>query len=277
MKIRASLFATVALLSSACPAMAESTVHFSVGPVTYTLVDLAPDDGIAPSLTFGNFETPRIRAEYSKIGAGAWDGVLAGSSTVYGDPLLPGEDATSFKSSGNSTSHAAISDWRDPATLRISLDGHIDRRGEKASAEAKLYTGAMVFELSPNTAVRFAVKTRVDALLNEDPQALSGLYTYANLAVHRAGEDWWPAEDAFHGYYGTSENPVVHQSVTLVQSLHNASADFLFGAVELNTEISLFSQGRVPSVPEPATWATLAGGLGLLGLYRRRVHRSSTR
>ncbi|AXA94484.1 hypothetical protein DPH57_00095 [Massilia sp. YMA4] len=191
--------------------------------------------------------------------------------------MLPGKAASSSTRSGNSTSHAEISDWRDPTALRISLDGHIDRRGDAANAGAKLSTGTMVFELSPHTAVTFAVKTKIDARLNEDPRALSGLYTLAELTVHRAGELWWPPGHAFQGYYSTKRHPVVDESVIVHGDAWNDSADSLFGAVELRTEISLFSQVQVPSVPEPATWATLAGGLGLLGLYRRRVHRSSTR
>jgi hypothetical protein len=56
-----------------------------------------------------------------------------------------------------------------------------------------------------------------------------------------------------------------HMSLTIF----NRSSELLFGAFDITSGST--SPPPIPAVPEPATWAAMLLGLGMIGLSRRRT------
>lgn len=67
--------------------------------------------------------------------------------------------------------------------------------------------------------------------------------------------------------FGYSVDSFGHMSLTIF----NRSSDWLFGAFEITSGST--SPPPIPAIPEPATWAAMLLGLGVIGLSRKRLSR----
>jgi hypothetical protein len=73
------------------------------------------------------------------------------------------------------------------------------------------------------------------------------------------------------GDFGYSVDSFGHLSLTIF----NRSSEWLFGAFEITSGAS--SPPPIPAIPEPATWAAMLLGLGIVGLSRRQASRIAGR
>ncbi|AXA89714.1 PEP-CTERM sorting domain-containing protein [Massilia sp. YMA4] len=273
MSIRSQLTGATFLLCIAGSALAASTAHLSAGHLTYTLVDLTPDDGIAPSITFGAQPFTYFQYAFSpEVRAGSWDGAMSGGGGTISQQLWTRENASQADTHGNSTALASLSGRLQPETTQLALDGRVDRTGDRALSISAVFSGPTVFELSANTAVVFSADSHITASLNEDPGATLGLWAFSRLGLHKPGYNYelpqWTTSEVW--YIGTSSKEY-DLSQTLTMEYRNDTTEAVVRAVDLQAQMSLRSEVPViPDVPEPATWMSLAAGLGLVGLWRRR-------
>lgn len=262
----------------------------SVQGLTFTLIDLDPNDGIAPGLV--------------------WNEALAGGdvSSVFGSLFSFDADGTwsvSFPDSGSDSVFDATS-FSTPASA--SVGGVLAQIGN-AGAGAQFQTAATgsadsaaafaygAFTLSPMTALSITGSLSASihgpssagfALPAGTPANFSTLYAQsaAYAGVHLSplsglssvpsfesitlnGENYTPSTDPL--FSGASYD----DSYLLVPFLLAMSNDSS-GAVAGEFRADVFASGQqianppVSPVPEPQTWLLLGIGLLLIGLHRRR-------
>lgn len=274
-----------ALLLSATAAggaFAQSTGSATVSDVRFELIDLDPNDGIAPSVTFVADPESRSVADWSRR-------VLYYESDLkYTQPALNPVSITSSWTSPNPNT---------PPGSRIDLSasvlgGALGALTMQASAEA-LYTGGEFFAstrawsgyvgflLSPMT----AMSVFADAAVHGTAGPLSA----PGLVAGGAGGVWMQLGSA-----GSQQTPIVALSQTMQygydplaelertltlgysNTLATSSSHYLVLEAAATVSNSLLTDPP-PPVPEPATHAMFAAGLGLLGAFgwrRRKPSRS---
>jgi len=226
------------LFSAALPALAQQSADVTVGHLGYRLVDLAPDDGIAPLLTW------------------TADSVLAYAS-VYDrqTQLIDGVQIETLGSSGftNDYASARVDAQADAAHIRFELASGYGY----ASSNRALH-----FTLSPHTQVVFDLDA--DLWASADPAAGSLPTAIAELygSLHGIGDgdgDWTfntRAQTNGGSQHGTLSVAAVSQDTWVDGRLaYSAYA---------------VAESQALPVPEPAPAALLTGGLGLLAAWMRR-------
>lgn len=285
MQLRFSGPALVALgLVLAVPAHADMSARARLDNFTYTLVDLRPDDGIAPALT--------MKGGYSAV-----------SGTVY-EPAKPFDliDSESqadtfnvFKPMGVSLAiPSANASARMSGRLAIGGDFDIVTRGfvrsDAGETKLKAFSASAVpiaqgygdYEVTPFTRVIFSgvMTLGVDRTVPNSEGFLSIVRASMRINYMNA-----PGSQLTHDYLmELGGGPGMHRSVTRRQTFiyENATSEST-GAF---MEIGLASSGqivRVPAlgqaapvspVPEPAGAALMLCGLGVVaGVARRRERR----
>lgn len=273
MRVFSQVTAAALILCSAGSAMAESTAHVSAGHLSYTLVDLTPDDGIAPSITFVDSTavfnwaaTPQVRVfplDYASTMPS--NGYELHYPMAFDDALLE-------RHHGNSYARAALTGRHDLANTELTLDGRVDATGKTASTDAAVFSGPAAFELSANTAVIFSADSHIAVRLNENSRMEQSLSAHAELGIHKPW-DFTSDPQATYSYvsYTGTESQDYDLAETLTIELRNDTQEAVLRAVDLQAHIWLQTRfPEVPQVPEPATWLSLAAGLGIVGLWRRR-------
>lgn len=284
---KTSAILAVALAGLACaPAFATSSASASLGPLSFTLVDLDLTDGITPSITFntavGNFiyagayDTSNGQSSNEQAaGAAAWDpGAVAtsGVANAWAKATIAGSggaDSTSWSASGAAIGSGAQTEFNGQALTPYYNDN--------------------VFSLSAHTSLVISASAAVSAGVTAwwDP-ALGGgaefALAYAGLLVsdyaHSAydvledttsGKSYDtspPCPSMVSGYcYGPDS---VGDSRTLSVSLVNDGDASMPGY--LQAYVQAYGYSNAPAVPEPETWALMLAGLvGLRWVARRHA------
>lgn len=285
---------------------ADSPIAWATTHVTglqYTLVDLDPADGLAPSVTFnGDF------ALSSALIPSAGDPIYSGS-------LLP---TSSLMATGpGSTAEASASGWSLKSTVtlddvmsQIDLTQHTEQtifieRYASIGFTHPTDSSALGITLGAKTGIFITGVVNIAGHVDNAPleaalapfkidnpftsgYSLSG----AMLDIRLSWAEAPPTDDLFLSevgsdawFYlsagqlvGASEPSFNHTKGFAVQLANmdvvskEATFDISAGAA---TETFAFvtPSAEVPAVPEPSTWAMLAGGLISLGLVRRRQRR----
>jgi PEP-CTERM motif len=275
------LLAVSVLAGMAQGAAASATSAGGIGPVTITLIDLDPDDGITPSIMFapdaggnsGGVVSGELRSwtadeeafrEFRSQGFGLASSVDAGRAT----PMASAGGSITGQAGAGFAALAAHGQAGSGAASRGSYD--------VAAASAWVN-----FTLSANTAVRFSASgwARGTTSTGGDPETGWDEAGGALVGLHAAGADaggtlvWDDDERVATAGYTLDEAGNVHGeaqswSGLLAVSFSNltgASADGIFTA-----DARAFGHSAVTAVPEPATGAMLLGGLGIVGAIARR-------
>lgn len=285
MKSLVNLAIAALLAVPAGAAMADAYGSGGMGQITITLIDLDPNDGIAPSLSFAagaDFNGPHlygyVRAstpdedvyrEFERIGQTQASGISGGSSTAWSS------------ASGSASGMAGLG--YGPMTVQGSALSGADASGVFYSL---IYGSGAQFTLSAHTAVSFSVDgwAHGQTTLGGDPDTgfdeaggalleleLGGTATDGSLTWDRQ-QGYAVARytlDANGLVTGTTEDWAGRLSVSYANTA-DASADGIFLA---KLSASGYSVAAAP-VPEPQSAALLLGGLALLALGRRRARKA---
>jgi hypothetical protein len=146
----------------------------------------------------------------------------------------------------------------------------IDRFGENTSA-AWLRSGYVAFVLSPNTEVSFSADLSVhaDAGSIAGPGLWATGYAGAYMGVTYQGDVNWTTARLQHlAVFGQNRGTGLQQTFSVSRSnTSGAAGDYVLGFVLQATAYT--TPVVTPPVPEPATYAMLLAGLGLLAARAR--------
>lgn len=235
------LLAAGALALGAAPAaMAQVSGSASITDFTYRLTDLAPDDGIAPSMTLRLIDANEYVAAY---GNNRREGPPLGVDTHMG---LGAAAAETVYGSARATVKTDL--------LRIALEG----------TYGSYFSGvneSWLLTLSPHTQVTFTAST--DALLFEGLAPSDANANFEMRGSVKSDDTNDPASaSVFHVFryaqYGSTAGQL---SASLFSEDH---------AVNGEIELYMMADARaLAPIPEPPGWAMLVGGAALLALRRR--------
>ncbi|WKB52898.1 PEP-CTERM sorting domain-containing protein [Eleftheria terrae] len=259
MKLRSVLlWVTVLQAGIAWAAPSSASGAASLGNLQIGVIDLAPDDNIAPSYAW------RSGAPWTKYG-GRID-LDVRNEIVNG--WLP-EVSLSF-SSDDGTTQVSLSG----GTLRAAAD--IESDDHAGEATAHIYTGIAenpyqdeyLLKLSPYT--RITVTADATAWLSQmwgvPSTSFRPSYSGASLLV-RGGGPSWNFDDVF--LFPTDDGAPVNESRQLSVTFFNDTASF--ADVQLRATVVVSAHLPLPvAVPESSTWLLIATGLCGLAWRGRR-------
>lgn len=271
-----ALLAGLCALACANPALAQLSVRSSLGNLTYTLTDLDPNDGIAPSLiplasaprasTSMALTTTRdgLRnqdTEHRVDGTVPLDSVAHAYSYVSADGAPATRLGVAAKVSGGSLAGLA---------LQASADNNATPGDHYAASLAA--TDRAPFVLSPMTLITFSVDYELSTVIGPLPLDSQLFSTYAtaafNLVVQEEYGNYVVADSA--NYFSGREHLGTAGPGSLTMSYANYAAVGLTSYLSLNTLANATSNVPLP-VPEPMTYAMLLAGLGIVVGARRRA------
>jgi MYXO-CTERM domain-containing protein len=265
----------LALAAHLSPAHAGASGRATQGQLGYTLVDLDPGDGIAPSLVFASLPDPAPAGAPGAAHGGAY--ALLPSGTRYDErfgtgtaPIVLGHDL------GAAGSVFARLDGRaQPGTHVLAIDASANGGSTGAvQVGAWLDTGGMAFTLSARTRVEFHTTFQVQAGVTAGPgadewfQGASWMYLTMGSDPDTAGFDWDHALATAHADPGWGVPRTVDTTLVLSVASDNAGGASRYGTVSFSTWV-----GAVSAVPEPHALPMVLGGLLVLAARRRRMRR----
>ena len=279
------LLAASVLAGMAQGAAASATSAGGIGAVTITLVDLAPDDGIAPSIVFA----PDMGDDSSNSGGGTVSGELRSwtadnesfrefRSVGFGQAssVSAGRDTPMASASGSITGLAGAG-FSALAAQGQAGSGPVSRGSYDVAAQSA-WAG---FTLSANTAVYFSASGWAQGTTSTggDPSTgwdeAGGALVYLGAAGFDSGGTlvWDDDEHIATASYTLDDAGNVHGDAQswaglLSVSFSNTTSASVDGV--FTGETRAFGHSAVSAVPEPATSLMLLGGLGLVGAIARR-------
>lgn len=264
----ATLGALAALAALALPAPAHAQIHARAesSGFNYTVVDLDPADGVAPAIRFNAAPAVMVDTDgFAEVGqhqlvnTGDWTITTAPHAIVH--DWIPQIHASAVYDGSVATTET---------TLAPLVDGFVR---SSSSVELQPWT----FSLAPHTRITFSMDMTIEMALDPSLPAMEfGGTTAAISLYYRQANGVWsaPIYDNVGGLIGTTSGgdygPSFSTSRTAQVSWDNTGDTWLDGQV-VNTvgTIAQVTWGP-PPVPEPASWAMLGIGVGLLGWGARR-------
>lgn len=262
MRIMHSAAAGVTLVASALcagTASAQGSAQVSVSDFNWALVDLDPNDGIAPSLNFvgHQFETPSSGSVTIDAGGAPVSDARQGGAAFA--PLSV--------SAGNALGSAGGAIAGFPGSgFALNANASLTSNAGAGTLSQQLSTGYLGFVLSPMTAVTFS--SRVVLSLGLDlPAPLTGGSVSAsarldvNTDLNDFNEPW--TQSASLGTTGGPQSYDAPLTLTVANALGASTLNQLQFSSAINAQVV------AAPVPEPGTWAMFAGGLALLFAHAR--------
>jgi hypothetical protein len=271
MKLLAILAAAAASLCAATAAAGTTSGNASFGPVTFTLTDLDPNDGIAPSITL--LPLSGSAASQSEIdldyfdGGGQQDAQLLASD---GTPL------TLNRTTPTGSLEASVTGLADPATWNLTADAKVDTTGDQyITASAGAFSPMQDFVLSPNTELSISASSHMSGTIpvdGESNQLIGNAYILLNVP-DALGPHYTFSAPASMVLMSAMTAPTYDYATPLVLTYDNNSAQSVSASFQLYTSIDAKHVAGALPVPEPAELDMVAAGLPLLLVLRRRARR----
>lgn len=253
------------LLALPVSAYAEVSVEARFDHLTITIIDLDPDDGVTPTLTWGS-RSSGGRQQYSSVRA--LDPDANQKASDWSSPLRA-QDVDSWLTS---TAEANV----EPGVYRTYLSAAQASLG-RGYGQVNLGgyfvfsgKGEVVISLSYGLGMTGDAYGLADGGyaeagflgISDYNDSVNGFY-YSSDTSRRCS---WTATTQSCGSYPLGEGPVGDLSWVAIQ---NTSGNHdMEGRLSLMIETALFAPPAL--VPEPETWAMLLAGLGLVGVAARR-------
>lgn len=273
-----TLFISVVLATGlalhADPSFAQAQGTASLGNLSYTLVDLDPNDGITPSLTWPVWPYS-IPNDLFNNGGGVLE-LRSGEEYHRQQLYQPGPDLLELSRSPNPNigASAMLTERQTPETLVMELAPYaMMQGGAEQNARIHFYSGIIPFTVSANTRVTFTLDVQASGSVSQGAGMLERFETYSlfyvtlgdssdfdsDLYTLSSGEGGAQEADYFHTLTIASEN----RSIASM----NGYAQF-YGA---SAALSMWSTSAIPpAIPEPATLPAYAAGLVVIAMWRRR-------
>lgn len=288
MKHHTLAVAAACALCVAMPASAASNASASLSGFSVTLYDLAPSDGIAPSISY-------LLQPYGSFVSTSANDSAAGSQSGTAFSLMPFGPASSTSTAGVAAATATVAGSLG-SSLMMSAAGSaggaaLPGFGSSFGADAYFGNFSLGFTLSPFTLAVFqgSIELLAQTTLGAEPGDFffNTESASANASISVSG----PAPGGGSGGQNSSDGRSIFASfqqvfnpntgnfefigetqtvsgVSLAGSFTNFSAGTLQGNLQVNTNVSGFSSVTV--VPEPGTWALWLAGLAGVGAVARR-------
>lgn len=235
MNLRRTLAATVIAACCTAPALAQQAADVTVNHFGYQLIDLAPDDGIAPLLTWTSDAALAYARVYDQQGL-----------------EIDGVQIDALGTAGFDNPYAAMQVDAQGDAAHIRLDLH---SGYGFASSNQLFH----FTLSPHTQVVFGLDADLWALPTPAPHdtltALAELYG----SLHLEGD-----EDGSFITQARVDAGSEHHTLSVTAASSDTWVD---GVVSMNAYA--VAESHALPVPEPQTSAMLLCGVGLLGVFLR--------
>jgi hypothetical protein len=274
MALRHALVVGLLAAGVATPALAQIRATASIVDLGYTVSDLDPDDGIAPTLTvgvpdahMGRVDQAHVWLDYTLDAPGGRINDRTTALALPGSPVL----ASYAKAHGSAEGHVTgRQTWTSQA---VSVGATVGNLGNyEVTVDAEAIGDSLAFTLAPRTRVSFTATINgwADGV-GADPefyglaQILGGLrvmsLTNPNSLQFTDGELFWdntlnPAPLAFE------------YSLPLSVSFDNLSDAPAYVETQIELDMLLRTM-PISAIPEPAPFAMLLAGGLLLGLRRR--------
>lgn len=286
----------LAVSCAALPAWATATSSANILGVQIILTDLAPGDGVAPSLQMLD---RRLLKANSGVYIGPNQFLDVASSSIWG----PSRTVTVGQPTVNSSaSFTTFVDGRETlsasGSVSSSAAGHTFTQFDSTAfwSGPPFYNGSVAFELGAHTALTMRVYADLQAsttvgTVMQDGSSFSEFATAVStmeLGGVAANGQWVIGQQEFRlragtVYAGWDPNLQVYTQILPESRSYTGWMELRFdntgnavtsGYVILSAQASGYSLIAATAVPEPATSATLlAGLLGVAALVRRREHR----
>ena len=268
-----ALLAAAAAFASP-PAAAIAQAQAELLNLRFTLVDLDPGDGIAPSFEFvadpeaPNRQRTELTVDVLNSGLGTADNAIQADFSFIAALTLTRAVAgnTALSESGPDRLNVEVT-----STARGRASGF-------ASAESNVFfSGDFGLRLSPHTAITISADANLSASDAGAPGALDHAFEFAQaeafLRVRAAdpGDGSGPQEDLALLNVATVDDANADSDLlpgqTLSVSFQNLSAGDLYGY--LSARATATAWGASP-IPEPATLGLAAAGLAVVAALARR-------
>jgi hypothetical protein len=241
--------AVCAFLAALLPAQGAqaqdlATASSSIDNFSYQLIDLAPNDGIAPRATFTDGDR---RAEVQLFREPVHDPVANARTFAYGSVKV--ENASGIAEG-----------FLAPRQPRISVGA-----GDYSSAQGVAFD-TIDFVLSPHARLIFSGDARVDVLQNLN----SNVFAKATISGEIPSNPLLSTRTQFSSSIESALGPNARPLSVVV----NSADDETIGFVAFRTEAGAIS--RIPPVPQPSQALMACAGLGLLAVARMRRRPSAS-
>jgi hypothetical protein len=261
---------TLAALALAAPAWGQLQGSAQATGLHYTLGDLAPNDGIAPSASFTSEPSASLTGQATDL-------------PFHGQPFQRYSEITV-------TAPASLApDWHPQVRPMLSFDAaglhtslSVDPRADATLAGfASASLSPWFFQLAPHTSITFSLDAAVDlALLEGDAATEDGLAQVYLGTYYRTASGLWsmPIGDSVGGRVGFDDDGVLVPSVDAARTLMVGWSNDTDGWVEgqvfySSTVLGNVQYGPPLPVPEPQSWAMLLAGAGVLAIRRKKTPR----
>lgn len=229
------------------PAMAQFTTNATLN-YDFRLLDLDPNDGVTPAINFFNTTTMSLSGFTSITGQADYNIVQRTDFDPISTSIVQGDANGSASSLGKVLQ----------SNVQIVSPGYV-------YAIERIESN---FTLTPNTQVIFFGNASGSAA-GPTGTLDQYVYSYSYLAL----SDQTPTDPAtrFDRYWEGADSLDGHAPASFNSAFEVSYSNN--GATSLNGYAHIYTQATstyVPPVPEPATYATMLLGLGMLGFIARR-------
>ena len=273
---RTCILPAVLCVCAVASSQAQTTAHASVTNVAWELIDLTPNDGIAPSISFdvtGNFDFLEPRLSLVLIDS---DPSVSRNKDTTVPLFTPLAESLSYTDSSSTPATTLSASAASTVNLQTGMSAQAQASSDPDGglAAAFVNSGYIHFILAPNSALKLSADLAASGAF--DPSSSVG-YTYAAARlfyfanVPESSSHWYSStmDSVVYKAGDSAEGSVARQVEGLIS---NGSASPVVSAFAFDTHV--ITNTAAP-VPEPATYGMLIAGLLVIGgtlRQRRRPH-----
>ena len=280
--------AAAAALLAAGPALADSSASATLGPLTLTLIDLNPLDGVTPwvsfagssgSYTYANAYTsaPYGYDNTDNHGSGAWGSSASAATTslaqasaaISGSGTLAG---TTLAASGSAANPVSANPWDYAYFQGYAYGPDVGSQSFTLSANTLMVVqgaGSFVASTTGGYSLTYYYGEYVNASVSlqlSGPASSGGIGGYQNSYDQIGASFYSSAYWDGTGYVLTGAS--ASDARTLGVSFLNLTGTEMTGT--MSAQVNVWGQTYANPVPEPETWALMLAGLAAVGSLARR-------